>query len=106
MSKPGTGWQPDAVQELLLKACLSSPAECIPFWQEWESKCDIDTIDFGSMRLLPMLYLNLKKAGVQKDRLIRYRSVYRHHWYRNRIYLHKTGQILAELNKLGWSLFF
>ena len=57
------GLLPTKEQELLLKAALLKGEEAIKAWHEWKTCVDIEFIDHGSNRLLPLLYFNL----VQND---------------------------------------
>lgn len=95
---------PDPTQELLLKACLSPPNQAVACWKLWRTKTDIENLDYGSFRLLPLLYKNLQTAGVEAEKLLKYRSVYRHFWYKNRLYLHRLGQFLEQYNRSGADL--
>jgi len=95
---------PDSTQELLLNACLSSPDQAVVSWKLWKAKTDIENLDFGSFRLLPLLYRNLQSAGIEAQMLRRYRSVYRYFWYKNRLYLHLLGEFLTQYNRAGADL--
>ncbi len=95
---------PDPIQELLLKACLSPPDRAFVFWKLWKAEADIENLDFGSFRLLPLLYKNLQSADIEAGMLKRYRSVYRYFWYKNRLYLHQIGEFLKQYNQTGADL--
>jgi len=43
-------------QRLLLRAALLSGQDAIHAWENWIANVDIDRIDTGSYRLLPLLY--------------------------------------------------
>jgi hypothetical protein len=101
--KKHTSWQPDATQELLLKAALMPPEAAVDCWQRWQGRTDIEKLDYASFRLLPLLYKNLQSAGVEAAALARYRSVYRHFWYKNKLYLHRLGGFLERYNHSGAS---
>jgi len=79
------GFLPSSVQSSLLRASLSDGPEALQAWQDWRAATDIDTLDQESYRLLPLLYDNLRRLGVDDPVLVRYRSVYKHMWYRNQL---------------------
>ena len=102
--KKHASWQPDATQELLLKAALMPPEAAVDCWQRWQGRTDIEKLDYASFRLLPLLYKNLQSAGIEGTALVRYRSVYRHFWYKNKLYLHRLGGFLERYNQTGAEL--
>ena len=53
-------WIPSREQEFLLKAALLDGNECITAWEEWKLMADIEGLDGGSQRLLPLALYNLK----------------------------------------------
>lgn len=89
---------PDPNQELLIRALLSPPEHRENMWRQWKDRISLDSLDPGSLRLLPLLYYRLKKSGISDSSLKAYRGIYRHFWYRNRIYLGHLGRILNTLN--------
>ncbi len=59
------GWYPTRQQELLLRAALLDGDSARESWKEWRSAIDIDLIDLGSQRLLPLLYRNLNRLEIE-----------------------------------------
>ncbi|MEP7064302.1 MAG: nucleotidyltransferase family protein [Betaproteobacteria bacterium] len=51
----GGGWRPDAGQELLLAAVVGPESRAAAAFAQWRRTHDIDTLDAGSTRLLPLL---------------------------------------------------
>jgi len=78
-------------QELLLTAALAGRAAAPDAWQAWTARTDVDALDHDSQWLLPLLYWNLHRHGVASGRLVRYRNVYVHHWYRNNVTLSRLS---------------
>ena len=74
---------PTPLQELLLKATLLPAKEAVPAWEEWKASVDIDKLDAGSYRLLPLLYRNLHGLGIDAPVLSKLKGVYRHTWSKN-----------------------
>jgi len=95
------GCRPDKLQQLLLRTVLEEPGNREASWLGWESRIDLDRLDPGSLRLLPLLYVRLREAGIPDSRIARYRGIYRHYWYRNRILIHRLSGILDLLNGAG-----
>ncbi len=94
------GCLPNAQQELLIRILLASPETRSELWQKWKARNDLESLDSGSLRLLPLLYHRLKEAEVPDNRLTKYHGIYRHYWYRNRLLLKNLGDILRLLNQL------
>lgn len=86
---------PTPLQELLLKAALLPAKEAIPAWEGWKASADIDKLDAGSYRLLPLLYRNLHGLGVHDPVLLKFKGVYRHTWSKN----HFLSQRMVPLLK-------
>jgi len=97
--QPGC-WPTDR-QELLLKACLLEGHAATDAWQKWKSLVDIDWIDEGSNRLLPLLYHNLSSLGIEDLVLTRAKGVYRYQLTKTHIMLHRTMPLLRELQNKG-----
>lgn len=92
-------WRPTPSQEILLRAVLGEGERAVTAWREWAERIDMDRLDPGSFRLLPMLHENLKAAGVDDPRLALYKGVARHFWYRNRILLHRASLVLSAFQQ-------
>jgi len=95
------GCWPTGIQELLLKATLLKGEEALNAWNEWRAKADIDLIDAGSLRLLPLLHENLKAHGVADPLMERFKGVHRLYWYRNQMLLRTMAGVLKEFQDAG-----
>ena len=60
---------PDERQELLLRAALSPPPAAIEAWERIRPGLDLDSLDRGSERLLPLVWANLRPDGADGARL-------------------------------------
>jgi len=78
----GDCW-PTREQELLLRAALLQGNDAINAWHEWKSSVDIEQLDQGSYRLLPLLYRSLHIDGVEDPLMNKLKGVYRMTWYKN-----------------------
>ena len=60
---------PDAGQTLLLRAGLCPGPEAIAAWHEVARDLDLDALDRGAARLLPLVWSNLRRHGVEAEAL-------------------------------------
>jgi hypothetical protein len=72
-------------------------------WNEWRSSVDIEIehLDWGSFRLLPLLYRNLSDQGVEDPVLKKYKGVYLQTWYKNQMQFHKIISLLKSFHDAG-----
>lgn len=82
------------LQEKLLKAALIPDERAITIWEKWQLNVDEDNLDEGSHRLLPLLYENLSRLGIEAERLTKYKQVYRFYWYKNQQISRKIFPVL------------
>lgn len=92
---------PDSRQTQLLKAALLEPEEAIHHWEAWIRDSDIDTLDYASTRMLPLLHHNLQKAGVRHPEMNRLKGMSRYHWCRNQILLRQLKAVLVLFEENG-----
>ena len=78
---------PSAAQRLLLEAALGDGEAAVAAAREWSLLVDLDRIDFGSFRLLPLLVRNLERLDIELPSSDRLRGIYRRCWYRNQVLL-------------------
>ena len=95
------GFWPTWQQEFLLKACLLQGKEALNAWNKWKSAIDVDQLDRGSLRLIPMLYRNLQVHGVEDELMSKFKGIYRFNLYKNHILLHKMEKVLANFYDAG-----
>jgi len=94
------GFWPDPDQQNLLDACLLEGDPALAAWRRWEH-ADIDNLDQGSFRLLPLLSRNLESLGVDAPCLPKLRGVRRHFWVRNQLLFHHMGLLLQQFKAVG-----
>ncbi len=80
-------------QYLLLTASLRENDAALNAWHEWRSIVDLQTVDRGSTRLLPLLWHNLVAMGVDDPLMPRLRGIYRHTWFSNQARLAKLVEV-------------
>jgi len=101
--RKGSFW-PTQQQELLLLSALLKGSDAIDAWKEWRSRVDIDDIDHldpGSYRLLPLLYHNLKSLQAQDPIMMKLKGVYRLTWYKNQMLFHTIAGLLRSFQSAG-----
>ena len=90
----------------LLKAALLKDERAIKTWRAWQSLVDENDLDEASHRLLPLLYQNLSRLGVDQDELSKYKQVYRFYWYKNQLIINKATRIIQSLENSGIECLF
>jgi hypothetical protein len=100
MEYKGICW-PTKEQKWLLRAALLQGNAAIAAWREWESNVDIDRLDRGSQRLLPLLYHNLREQGVETPLMGKLKGVYRATWYKNQLAFHDMAALLNVFHAAG-----
>ena len=88
-------------QVLVLRAALLGGDEGVAAWHEWRRTADLDQIDRGSARLLPLLWHNLLANGVQDAWLPRFKGVYRHTWFANQVWMRRVREIESIITVRG-----
>jgi len=95
------GCWPTREQELLLRAALLQGKEAIDAWYEWKSSVDVDRLDPGSLRLLPLLYWNLRTHGVKDPLMNRFKGICRLTWYENQMLFYNMATLLRSFHNAG-----
>jgi len=95
------GHLPTPIQKQLLKVIVGPEDQLIENWQRWQRELDLDDVDHGSYRILPMLYHVLRKQGVTGPDLQRYHGVARKTWYTNRLKFHRIEKLLEQMHAEG-----
>ncbi len=89
-------------QELLLKSALLSGEEALDAWRKWQNKIDWEEhLDQGSFRLLPLLYVNLQKHGVDDPSMGKLKGIYRNAWSKNQTLFHEMAKVVGYLQNAG-----
>jgi hypothetical protein len=98
----GIGYvRPTQDQEWMLRAAILPGQAGRDAWDRWRASADIDHLDIGSFRLIPLLYDNLKRIGVEQELLGRFKGIHRRAWYENQMALHKLSGLLRFLHEAG-----
>lgn len=93
---------PSPTQHLLMKAVLLKGEAALDAWQAWKSAINLNDVDYPSLRLLPMLYQNLKENNAPDDPdLQRMKGVYRLSWVQNQLLFRRLSEILRRFEDQG-----
>jgi hypothetical protein len=93
-------WRPDPDQEAMLDIALGPDREARAAWERWRAHADLDALDPGSYRLLPLLWRRLFELG-HADLDGRLKGVYRRTWYRNQLQLSGAARLIEGLVDRG-----
>lgn len=98
--EPSSCW-PTTEQQLLLQAALLRGEAARTAWERWRSTTDIERIDPGSHRLLPLLYRNLRVLGIDDPLIGKLKGVYRRSWYENQLLLRDIATLVRQCHEAG-----
>ena len=99
--KIGAFW-PTPVQESLLRAALLRGPGAQAAWEQWSARANLDTLDAGTFRLLPLLYVNLEAEGVRHPLMSKLKGIYRYHWTKTRVLFYQAALVLDRLHAAGF----
>lgn len=91
----------DATQKLLLTAALGDGDEAIAAWHAWKDGGNLDRMDGGSFRLLPLLHSNLQRLGVTGPEITILKGVRRRAWYQSQMLLRELMPIIQSWTDEG-----
>ena len=101
MARNQVAFLPTQAQEQLLKACLLDAEEAIAAWRTWRAASDLEQIDLGSIRLLPLLADSLGRLGVTDPWFARCRGLQRRTWARNQMLFRGAALATTQLRAAG-----
>jgi Uncharacterised nucleotidyltransferase len=96
------GLFPTREQFLVLKAALGARAEALEAYADWRRTLDVAAdFDREIMRLVPLLYDNLRRLGVEDDLTGRLKGAYRLAWVRAHRLAAETRPLLDDMVGAG-----
>ena len=102
MSRKKNHWTPTPSQELLLKSAWSEPRHAFPCWEQWRKSNDIEKLDQGSYRLLPLVFKNLgNQIPFEDEWHEKLKGTLRKSWFSNNMIQATAAVLFSELKKLG-----
>jgi hypothetical protein len=100
-TKPSNRYGHTEQQLLLLRACVFRGKRAIVAWNEWKSTVDMDRVDPGSQKLLPLLYHNLRHFDLQAPEMHTARGMYRFTWYQNQMLFRAAATLIKSFRLAG-----
>jgi hypothetical protein len=88
-------------EALLLRAGLLDGDVARASWRAWRADADLDRIDQGSFRLLPLVWRNLERLDEDDPWRGRLKGFYRLAWAENQILFRRVALVLASLERAG-----
>jgi hypothetical protein len=93
---------PTPGQALLLQAALCPDDGVLPAFQAWREATDLDKqFDWGTFRLLPLVYDRLRALGAEDPLMTRLKGVYRMAWCETQALFHEAAPVVAHLEANG-----
>jgi len=96
----GKCW-PSKKQQLLLDASLFSGEKPLNSWRKWTGSIDLNEIDPGSYRLLPLAVHNLVREGVNDPFIRKFKGLKKKTWLKNQILLKTLKDVLTLFHNHG-----
>ncbi|MBK6561813.1 nucleotidyltransferase family protein [Candidatus Amarobacter glycogenicus] len=94
--------EPTPTQRAALGAALLPAPAAFEAWRRLQDLTgSLDAMDAATFRNLPMVYRNLKDAGLGEDELGQLKGIYRQAWYRNRLAVSAALRAVATLRAAG-----
>jgi len=98
MSRPKAIWEPSSGQRELLRAGLWEGERGLEAWRRWRLDApDIDVLEEGAYRLLPLVYDNLGPLLAEDPDAGRLKGIYRRSWAANQVALTVGQQAIEAL---------
>ncbi len=102
MDHAGVYVWPSSEQQLLLEAGLLDGQRAIDAFHAWSSRVRLeDDFSAATVRLLPLVYHNMHKLGLDHPIMQRLKGVYRHSWYGTHRLLHAVTPVVEQLAAAG-----
>jgi hypothetical protein len=93
---------PSEDERLLLRAALLDGDDAVEAWERTKHVADdVRRVDRATYRLLPLLYRNLERLGVDDPLMGTLKGVYRHSWYCNQRLFHEAAEAIRALEAGG-----
>ena len=96
----GSFW-PNDRQKLLLRAALMGGDASAEAWQRVRPAFDLDDPDHASQALLPLVYRQLDRLGIDDSGLPKLRGIYRRTWYMNQLLLDRLKETVEAVGDGG-----
>jgi len=94
-------WHPAPEQECLLEACIEPQDQAAAAMHKWMASVNIQRIDGGSYRLLPLLASRQFSIDLEPEARALVKGVYRRTWYHNQLLLAEGAKVASRLDDAG-----
>ena len=94
----GSFW-PNERQKLLLRAALLEDERAAEAWHRLRLDFDVDALNLGEVRLLPLVYDRLRRLGIDDPALPKLRGLYRRTWYLSQVLLDRLKEALRAVDE-------
>jgi hypothetical protein len=98
---PAGSW-PDEEQTSLLRACLCDGDDALAGYRRWLELMELERVDYGSQRLVGLLYWNLREQAATDSWMGRWKGNYRYFWYLGQRQRPVIREVLGALAGLGF----
>jgi len=95
------GNRPGGEQLLVLHAALDPAEEALGAWERWRGAVELDDVDHGSARLLPLVYRNLGPDAFDAEVAGRLKGLYRRAWSANQLLFGRVAAAIEALERAG-----
>lgn len=95
---------PDSRQALLLSAILAPDGKEAEKIRAWLDAVDLDRLDQGTMRLIPLLVERTRDIAIDTERLARLRAIQRQYRAKNQRLIHAANQAADALGAAGFEV--
>lgn len=91
------GFWPNEGQVLLLEAALLEENRAYKSFKSWRSSNDLENMDEGSYRLIPLIYNNLVGLAINDPIFINFKEIYLNYWTMNERMFRHVSQIVNNI---------
>lgn len=93
-------WPP--VDHALLLRCAFAPNDAARVaWRQWTSRHDLASMDYGSTRLLPLVYRRLVRIAESDPQMSILKGLYKRTWFANQLLLRSAWETAGVLERAG-----
>ena len=97
----GEIWRPSPEEALLVRAATGEGERARVAWEQWIAQVDITKVGWNSHQILPLLYKNLQRLGVEHPEVNRIGLFYRHTWAKNLVGMRDLEGLINDFDKQG-----
>ncbi len=92
---------PNASERMLLQALLAEDKTAVIAAKEWLDTVDLDAINHGIQRMVPLLYFRMRAWGMQHPSRSKAKAIYQYYWLMDKRLRHQTEEVINLLSALA-----